>query len=477
MRSVISICCTIGLIAAAPATSQTWSPQPWLADLSQAQQAFRTKYANIDWLEHDREITLPALFDSAASRIRSAKSDAEAKAIFDRLIHRVGDGHVAIDWPRPASPSSTPTSLKPADICDGMGFDATRSTPGVGSHLPGYRQMTGNGPFPAGIVFVERRSVGVIRIGSFEPQGSPSICRTALRTLHIPAVAPCDDRCRDAVLTWSYDRMTRALEEQVTALKAAGATALLVDLTDNGGGSEWAEAAARMLSRQALISERRGFVRGPHWSEQWKTLAEQLRQAASGADPNDRSRLLGWAAEADDARSDAAQACAGSGARPLVGGAGYATGLVGAARAGEFAGKPWADLVFSIAQFPYHDAVWSGPLMVLVDDETWSAAEEFAAVLQDNRAAVIIGSRTGGAGCGHTQGGTPTTLKNSGATLELPDCVRFRADGSNEVAGVIPDIVTGMRASDGPNFKATLIEAHLPAAVRLATEEDSVRQP
>jgi hypothetical protein len=61
--------------------------------------------------------------------------------------------------------------------------------------------------------------------------------------------------------------------------------------------------------------------------------------------------------------------------------------------------------------------------------------------------------------------------------LELPDCVRFRADGSNEVAGVIPDIVTGMRASDGPNFKATLIEAHLPAAVRLATEEDSVRQP
>jgi hypothetical protein len=64
--------------------------------------------------------------------------------------------------------------------------------------------------------------------------------------------------------------------------------------------------------------------------------------------------------------------------------------LVGSARAGTFAGKPWADLVFSIAQFPYHDSAWSGPLLVLVDDETWSAAEEFAAVLQDNGAAVII---------------------------------------------------------------------------------------
>lgn len=474
MRSVISVCCAIGLIAAAPTTSQPWSPQPWLADLSQAEKAFKTKYANIDWLEHDREIALSALFDKTASRIRSARSDAEAKAIFDRLIQRIGDGHVTIDWPLPASALSPSTSPKPSDICDDMGFDASRSAPGVASHLPGYRQVGDNSPFQAGIIPVRKQTIGVIRIGVFEPQGSPSICHTALQALHIPTDSPCDDKCPDAILTWSYNRLTTALEEQVRALKAAGATALLVDLTDNGGGSEWAEAAARILSPKALISERRGFVRGSHWAAQWKSLAEQLRQAAIGADPNDRSRLLSWAAEADDARRDAEQTCAGSGACPLVGRTGYATGLVGAARAGEFAGKPWADLVFSIAQFPYHDAVWSGPLTVLVDDETWSAAEEFAALLQDNRAAVIVGSRTGGAGCGHTQGGTPTILKNSGATLELPDCVRFRADGSNEVAGVIPDVVVGMRASDGPAFKAKLIQAHLPIAIKLAIEENSV---
>jgi C-terminal processing protease CtpA/Prc len=43
------------------------------------------------------------------------------------------------------------------------------------------------------------------------------------------------------------------------------------------------------------------------------------------------------------------------------------------------AGKDWGVLVFSPAQFPYHDGVWDGPLIVLVDQETWSAAEEFAA--------------------------------------------------------------------------------------------------
>lgn len=271
-------------------------------------------------------------------------------------------------------------------------------------------------------------------------------------------------------MTWAYIRLTSALEEQVRVLQAAGANVLLVDITNNGGGTEWAEAAARIVSPKALSSERRGFVRGPHWSEQWKALAAQLREAAkSSATIRDRSRLVSWAVEAEQARRDADQRCVEKSCE-VVGRAGYATGLVGTAYAGEFTGKPWADLVFSIAQFPYHDSVWSGPLAVLVDDQTWSAAEEFAAILQDNGAAVIIGTRTGGAGCGHTNGGTPTTLKNSGAILELPDCVRFRADGSNEVAGIIPDVLTGMKASDGQAFKAKLIKARLVQVLSLANE-------
>ena len=93
-------------------------------------------------------------------------------------------------------------------------------------------------------------------------------------------------------------------------------------------------------------------------------------------------------------------------------------------------------------------------------------------MLQDNRAAVILGARTGGAGCGHTYGGTPTVLANSKAVLELPDCIRFRRDGSNEVRGVIPDDVVGLRAEDGKALKAELIGAALPDAVRRAVALD-----
>lgn len=482
MRAIISLCSAIGLIATTAAPSPPWSPDPWLADLSQMQQAFRTKYANIDWLEHDRELDLDALFKRAAAVIRSSHSDAEAMRVFDRVVERIGDGHVAIDWPRPKS--SLPNAVsspsigtsRPHDVCRDMGYDAHSSSAGIGPHLRGYRPVRDSTPFPAGIVTVGAQKIGVIRIGVFDPKGNPVLCQGALQALHIAADRACDDQCQDSVMTWTYDRFTAALEEQVDTLKAHGATALLVDLTGNGGGSEWTEAAARILTPKLLTSERLGFVRGPHWAGQWKSLAEKLRQAALTTDSADRPRLRAWAAEADEARRDAEQPCAVSGTCPLVGRAGYATGLVGAVKSGDLAGKPWGELVFSIAQFPYHDGVWSGPLAVLVDNETWSAAEEFAALLQDNHAAVIVGTRTGGAGCGHTWGGTPTVLKNSGATLEVPDCVRFRADGSNEVGGVIPDILVGMRHNDGAAFKARLIEKHLPDAFTLAATMASDRR-
>jgi C-terminal processing protease CtpA/Prc len=131
-------------------------------------------------------------------------------------------------------------------------------------------------------------------------------------------------------------------------------------------------------------------------------------------------------------------------------------------------GKPWASLVFTPAKFEYEAGAWRGPLIVLVNGSTGSAAEEFAAILQDNHAALVLGAPTFGAGCGHTDGGTPTVLENSGGVLELPDCARFRADGSNEVMGVEPDLLVGLRAADGPHRQALRVAASLPEAVNRA---------
>src|SRR5206468_10118828 len=108
--------------------------------------------------------------------------------------------------------------------------------------------------------------------------------------------------------------------------------------------------------------------RGEHWAKHWRDLAAQLRAFAKESSAGDKPQLLAWAAEADAALAQARTPCvATSSSCTRVVTAGYSTGLVGAARSGTFAGKRWGELVFSPAQFPYHDGVWDGPLIILVD--------------------------------------------------------------------------------------------------------------
>jgi C-terminal processing protease CtpA/Prc len=106
------------------------------------------------------------------------------------------------------------------------------------------------------------------------------------------------------------------------------------------------------------------------------------------------------------------------------------------------------------------------PLFVAVDRNSWSAAEYFAAVLHDNHAARMVGELTGGAGCGFTNGGIHTQLSHSGAAVTMPDCVRLRADGSNEVAGITPDVLVPWAPRDSPFQRAAKLARALATMSR-----------
>jgi hypothetical protein len=476
MRLLNLAAAALALLLAAPATAQApaWDPQPWLEDLAQIRSVLDTKYANLEWLKGERELDVDALFQRAERAVRAAGSDAGAIAVFNRVMERIADGHVGLDWPRPAAPAApatTPASPSPPptaeSLCRSIGYDAPGS-PGVAPALPGYAPLPDSQVLPAGTATVGGVRLGFLRISVFMPQGSPSLCTEAVAALNLPLGAPCDEPCRDQIITHAYRRLGEAMIDRLARLKAAGAQVLVVDITGNGGGSEWTEAAARMLSRRPLQSARISFVRGEHWAGIWQRIADNLRSHRERASGAERRQLDAYIAEAERARAEAARSCGpGTDCLRLASGF-YATGLVGQAPAGAFAGKDWAVWAFNPAQHTYRDGVWDGPAIVLTDGGTASAAEQFAAILQDNRAAIILGARTAGAGCGHSWGGTPTRLKNSGATLRVPDCVRHRADGSNEVRGILPDIAIPWRANDGAAFRANLLEAALPEAARRA---------
>jgi hypothetical protein len=417
-----------------------WDAGPWLGDLVAMRSAFAAKYANLDWLREEREVDLDRRFEAVEQALAEAGDDAEARRVLDRFVARIGDGHVALTWPTPGDSSSGPvfpkTFATAVELCAGLVYRGGWK-PGTAAALPGFVKLADPGAFAAGTVRVGTETVGVVRIPAFMPEAFPGACAVAVTAVPGILGKPCREQCADTVLTETYRALTREVEASYARLRAAGATVLLVDVTDNGGGTEWAVAIARTLSAKPLRSTRAGFMRGAHWTRHWGDLATRLRGFATKERGTDRRRLLGWAAEAEAARREADKVPGPAVTR--VARAGYATGLVGEAPAGSFGDKEWAVHVFSPAQYPYRDGAWDGPVVVLVNGETWSAAEQFAAELRDNDAAIVIGGRTGGAGCGHTNGGTPTTLPHSRAVLSLPDCVRYRADGSNEVRGIVPE--------------------------------------
>jgi Peptidase family S41 len=452
------------LLAAAPA----WDAAPWLADLRQLRVAIDRDYPNRDWLVREREVDLDRLFDRAAEAIRAGQDDGDARRAFEALVKRFNDGHVELRWPVAAAAADVESSPPPATaaaFCAAHGYAAGQVTAGTAAAIPGYRSIDGGGALAAGLVAAGGARIGVVRIGSFDPHGYPSLCERAVADAGIAPGRPCDEACEDRLLTRGYALLTLGLVTAVERLRAAGAEVLMVDITRNGGGSEWAEAAARIVAPVPLRSAPLAVLRDRARVDRWRDLAATLRKEAR-AIAGDRALLTDLAGRAERI-ADSLAPCDGAGCARLVS-TGFASGLLAELPAGRFDGKPWGPLVFSPAQYPYRDSVWPGPLIVLVDDETWSAAEQFAALLQDNGAAVVMGTRTGGAGCGHLDGNTPLVLSHSRAELELPNCARFRKDGSNEVGGIVPDVATGVRWNDGSAFAGRLTLARLPEAVAKA---------
>jgi hypothetical protein len=132
--------------------------------------------------------------------------------------------------------------------------------------------------------------------------------------------------------------------------------------------------------------------------------------------------------------------------------------------------QPWIDDLHQIRrtlETKYANLEWLTKERQVSLDGLFDDAQSRVAAA-DNHAAFIVGARTVGAGCGHTDGGTPTVLDHTKAVLEVPDCARIRADGTNEISGVIPDYLIPWRADDGPLYKAHLLEKALPTVLQRA---------
>jgi hypothetical protein len=407
--------------------SASFNPKRWLEDFHQVLSEMSVHYANLDWAVEDRKMDLPRLRLDTETKLREATNEQDARRILDKFLASFGDGHLEIDWPKSPGPSK-PAATAPQGLCDRLGYNM-RLRPGLDfASLPGFSAQSTPEErfFPGGLLRLRNQTIlGIIRIALFSEHGYPEVCQDAARNLHLEEATTCDEKCEDQVQLATGNLLTAALVRRAEALAQAGATTLLIDITHNGGGSDWAEVPPRVLSSVPLRDPKAAFIRHEHWTKQ---MQERLQIVQADIKNHAGSEAL------LKTEADALEKAIEESKRPCNRAAVWDTGKLTCSLL-----VPTPAQNRQISLYSYTENPKALPLYVAVDRDTWSAAEYFAALLQDNHAATIFGEVTGGAGCGYTNGGIPAKLKNSRAPLKMPDCVRFRADGTNEVNGVIPD--------------------------------------
>jgi len=452
----------------AECTNAGFDPKSWLEDFDQLTSEMTAHYSGLEFAVHERHMDLPALRGETSAKLAQSCSEADARKILQKFLDAFGDGHLEIDWPQPAIQAASTADAKaaePPSLCERLEYKKKGFKTGVDfSLLPQFTSVGGEDAewFPGGILRLsEAEKLGIIRIAIFTEHAFPKACEQALRELHLRDSDKCDETCENSIERESGNRLTTAIVRRAAQLHSAGATAILVDITHNGGGSNWVEAPPRVLSRVPLHESRFGFIKHEHWTKQLNDqLADVGTDLKNGTGPRDvlqqaaarlRTGITRTQEPCDRSRvwTDGTVPCS-----LLVTDVLFNGGILPYAEPGSFASLASKSTLFHPLQYAYAESSSGLPLYVAVDGDTWSSAEYFAAILQDNKAATILGEVTGGAGCGYTNGGIPTTLKNSHARVKMPDCVRLRKDGSNEVTGITPDVLVPWSKHDSSYERA-----------------------
>jgi hypothetical protein len=456
-----------------PATP--FDPKPLLEDFHQIIAEMSSHYANLEFAVEDRRMDLPRLRLETENKLREATDEASARKMIEKFLATFGDGHVELHWPRPNSRASdAPANNVPSSgLCARLGYDSPLR-PGVDfSGIAEFSRLDSPGAnlFPGGLLHLQNHTtLGVIRIGLFSEHAYPQICQEARARLRLTEKSPCDDKCADQLEIATANLLTAALTKRAESLRSAGATKLLIDITNNGGGSDWVDAAARALSPTRLHDSRMGFIKHEHWTAELQDRLRDIQtdiknRAHSPIDLNAAAATLEKAVNASRETCDRS-AVWDTGKFPcsiIVKNLLFASGIVDYAKPGGLDALESKSVLFQPSQYSYVENPNRLPLEVVVDRNTWSSAEYFAALLQDGHAATIIGEVTGGAGCGYTNGGIPVTLRNSSAKLKMPDCVRFRAHGSNENQGITPDELLPWSGHDSDFQKVQKLFSQLEA--------------
>lgn len=463
----------------------------WLAEHERVKHYLATADANFDWKVARDSLDLASLDREVREAIGSAWTWIGAVRAERRFIATFDDGHTwarfrpGIWWDgvrgdtarsfptrsdlepdQPDSVVAQPATvlradLDPAHACDLVGIDVREHPEGWALPFPelaGARVFPDQS-FPAVLVpLPDGRRIGVLRVATFGHEHYGADCARAWDEFRRALDHPCTGECRWALIAATMRHVAARAAERARLLRDSGAVAVVVDLTGNGGGSELADAMARALTRKPLRVATSGFIRHPLHRAALNDQADAVAADLPRATPEQRELLEAVLRRNDSLMAELKRNCGRdavwSGARPTCSNTIVERPVVDYLPPHTLAGLENAWAVWGPAWVDMDEGLYDGPLFVLQDHRSASAAEEFTARLQDNHAALIVGERSYGAGCGYSNGGTRLELPALGLLVRTPDCQRLRMDGRNETEGIQPDVEANWSREDSPRERA-----------------------
>ena len=349
----------------------------WQSDYSRLKQGMAQGYANLDWQVEERDLDLAALDRETGEKIDKSFSRIQAYLALRDFIGAFRDPHLGLnfgDAPGYAALLPVESSVSPGTDCAQQGYENEDMTTSLSyTQHPDWQPLESHS-FPIGTI----GETGILRIAAFGENKYSDACKSVERS-------GLDGR---GLQLATRAKLNEELETALASLKEAGATRLVIDVTGNGGGSEWIGEVAAMLSDRPL-------------SRNAPLLA--------------------------DARCDRSAIWAGETVCPIL------------TRTGE-------------RETVEGRGLWTGPIALLIDNGSASATEGFAVWLGDNDRAVLVGKRSFGAGCGYIDGGSAVQLTAAPLHVLMPNCARFTAAGVNEIEGIEPDIDADLSTMSAEEF-------------------------
>jgi hypothetical protein len=345
--------------------------------------------------------------------------------------------------------------MSAAEACSTAGLDIDARPDGWALPFPDAAGavLIADSEFPAVVLPLETgRKLGILRVANFGHEHfGPSCARawsTYRTTIPEPCTGDCVSRLEAAVMREAGERAAHV----ANGLRQRGADVVVVDITGNGGGSEMADAMARALTTTPLRLAAGGFIRHPLHVDYLREMRDAIASDSVRATPPQRVLIAQEEARLDSLLAEALQTCDRDniwlGNVSACSNVVVAPPLVSYMAPGTLDGLENGWVIWPASWHDAREGIYTGPLLILQDHRSASASEEFAARLRDNNAATIIGSRSYGAGCGYSNGGTSLKLAALGLLVRAPDCQRLRMDGTNEAAGIAPDVDAGWTEGD-----------------------------